>query len=334
MTIGGELYQLLWQAMDIRASDPDEAIRLLTRGKQLAEQNDNKYWMVTFDHWRLQVLLNYKRDFTTANRLAVEAAIEARKPVYQQYSSYICVQQDMILVYKGIDPIGYAPEIKEAIDLTLDQTSPGTSCYFCLRRSLADYYTLIGDTEEAKNRLAEYYALTSTNRFYRVQAVTRICVFTFQEQAWSDLRQAAQYGASIATDEDSVDDWLTLKAWEMIAQYHLENKEEASKLYFIIQQKRRGLKMVPGRDYYQAVCAYHEATGDLAAALAARDEQLSHLCNSGQYYWECECQLERIRLLKQMGQPYGDAVNAVYGVAQKLKSHDIMQQRIENIAKA
>src|SRR5689334_10793262 len=112
------------RAMSLRESDPDMAIDMLNEIREEAIKSNSYYWRILSEHWRVQVYISFKRDFVNANRYAVEAAIEARKPEYRNFREFVCVQNNLILVYEGIDPLGYADEIKEAIDFTIDQTHP------------------------------------------------------------------------------------------------------------------------------------------------------------------------------------------------------------------
>jgi hypothetical protein len=320
------------RAMELRESDPDASIELLSKLREEAIKRGSNYWRLIAEHWRVQVYISFKRDYLNANRLAIEAAVESRKPEYQHYQEYICIQNDLILVYNGIDPIGYAAEIKEAIELTINQTNPNMSCHYCLNHRLADYYLNIGQEQKARDQSAKFFAMTHSQAHYRIQAYEQICYFSRQDEAWADLLEIARQGYKLAADNDDESPWINLKSFELLALQKLEQREAAQSVYNLLKYRTASLKMVQSEDYYANLVAYQEALGNLEAALTVRNEQLETFNQAGRHYWEAMARIDKIRLLRLLGRDYREEKQSVRQIAQKLKSPEMIIARLETIA--
>jgi hypothetical protein len=317
--LGYSFYLEFDKAINLRESEPDLSISILSQMREEAIKQGNLYWRLLAEHWRVQVYIAFKRDYISANRYAVEAAIESRKPEFQRYQEYICIQNDLISVYSGIDPIGYAPEIKEAIELTIDQTNPKMNCHYCLNHRLADYYLNMGDEQKARDQAAKFFAITDSQIHYRIQAYERLCYFSRQDEAWTDLLTIARQGYELATENDDESAWINLKSYELLALQKLGQLEAAQNSYDLLKYRAASLKMVQSEDYYDNLVAYEEERGELETALVLRDKHLDIFQNAGRYYWEALARLDKVRLLKLLGRDYQEESQKVRLLAQKLK---------------
>ncbi|GAB5493460.1 MAG: hypothetical protein Phog2KO_36750 [Phototrophicaceae bacterium] len=314
------LYFQYQSAMELRESDPDEALRRLNKIRDEAIDKQNDEWRLIAEHWRTQIYMNWKKDFITANRLAVEATVEARQEKYRQYQEYVCVHNDLLLVYKGIDPVGYAKEIKEAIDLTIGLTTPDMSCHYCMHRDIIDHHIHIGEEDIAREKNDEFFAMTQNQPHYRLQSLDHYCYFMFDSQNWSDLRDVTQAGTQLAGELKDESAWIDFKCYEMIALFHLEKPELAQKVHDIVQYRVGTLKMVQGYNYYYLTCIYQELQGNLADAIRIIKEYIQTLKGSGRPYWESKAQLELIRLLKKNQDDYQDAIQEFHQITANLKN--------------
>lgn len=326
-----ELYFQFQKAMESRESDPDEAIRMLTKIREQAIERKNYEWRLIADHWQTQVNIAWKKDYNAANRLAVEAAIESRQPQYREFREYICVQNDLLLVYKGIDPVGYAPEIKEALDLTINMTTPDMACHYCLNRGLIDYHRFIGEDKTAREQTAKFFAMTYQEPHYRIQAYEQMALFAYEDQSWEDLLSLAQQGAILAGEQKDEAAWIGLKSYEMIALYHLGKVDEAQKAHDLVNYRVSTLKMVQGHTYFTTMSEYQEVQGNLQAALQIIDDYILTLQNTGRPYWECKATLERIRLLKALGEDYMADVGKFRQIADTLKASSQFDSQVTEI---
>lgn len=326
-----ELFFQYQKAMELRESDPDETIRLLTKIREQAIERKDYEWRLVADHWQTQVYINWKKDYNAANRLAVEAAIESRQKQYREFREYICVQNDLLLVYKGIDPVGYADEIKEAIDLTINMTTPDMPCHYCLNRGLIDYYKFIGNDESAREQTAKFFAMTYQEPHYRIQAYEQMAYFAYQDDSWNDLLSLAQQGATLAGEQEDESAWIGFKSYEMIAFYQLARIDDAQKAHDLVNYRVSTLKMVQGYTYFTLMSKYQEIQSNLHAALQIIDDYILTLQNTGRPYWECKAYLERIRLLKTLGEDYRADVEKFRQIADTLKASSQFDSQLAKI---
>src|SRR5262249_62189290 len=74
------LLPIFENASKFAKTDPDVMLGLLAEGRALAQQLDETWWVLFFDHWRLQALLHFKYDYRDVMDAAVQATPEARQP--------------------------------------------------------------------------------------------------------------------------------------------------------------------------------------------------------------------------------------------------------------
>jgi hypothetical protein len=307
------------RAMSLRESEPDMAIDILNQIRDEAIKSNQYHWRLLAEHWRVQVYISFKRDFVSASRFAIEAAVESRKPEYRNFREFVCVQNNLILVYEGIDPLGYADEIKEAIDLTIDQTNPQMSCHYCLNHRLMDYHLNNGELYKARDQAAKFFAITHAQLHYRIQAYEKLCYFSREDKAWSDLLELSRRGQEAASKNNDESSFIALKAYETLALQELGMYKEAEDAYQLQKLHAAGLKMVLSDDYFDTLVAYHEAQGKLEAALEIRKIHLEKFENAGRTYWECLARLDEIRLLRLLGRDIQAKSQTLRELAQQLK---------------
>src|SRR5262245_57915305 len=151
---GDEQRLRLWETQ-LRASgfgkeQPDLMLATLQEGRVLAQQLGESWWVLHFDHWRLQVLLHYKFDYRTVLDIAVKATLEARKPGYAQLPQRVCLHEDLIYAYLGIDPLGYADAIRQALDYMATEVSDDVECRYCVQNCRTEFALIRGDLNEAE----------------------------------------------------------------------------------------------------------------------------------------------------------------------------------------
>ena len=67
------------RAFKFRETDPDQAIQLFYEARQLAEQLEEPWWIMTADHWRLAAMMHFKKDYRQVVELAVQNVVMAAK---------------------------------------------------------------------------------------------------------------------------------------------------------------------------------------------------------------------------------------------------------------
>ena len=144
-----ELYWLHRHAMKVDDDNPQAAFAALEEGRIRAHALGDGWWTLFFEHWKLQNLLNKQRDYNKARDLAARAAIEARKPAYARLPQRVCLQEDLICSFVGIDARGHAKLIEEALDYMEREAAPDAECYLCLQALKRDFLFDCGRNDEA-----------------------------------------------------------------------------------------------------------------------------------------------------------------------------------------
>src|SRR5205823_5605268 len=73
------------------------------------------WWVLFFDHWKVEALIYYKEDYRAVIDLAVQATLELRKPGFEQYPLRFGVYCNLVAAYLCVDPRGHAGAIREAL---------------------------------------------------------------------------------------------------------------------------------------------------------------------------------------------------------------------------
>ena len=96
---------------------------LYEEGLRLAKQLGEPWWAMYYAQRRIQARMFWGDHFDDALAWAVESALEARKPQYASFPELFTVYFNLLLAYIGVDPAGYAAEIRQAIR-SLEQDVP------------------------------------------------------------------------------------------------------------------------------------------------------------------------------------------------------------------
>lgn len=321
------LVELFYAANRAEDVDPHWQLSLLDEGIALSRQMAEPWWELCFIHLRLLTLMADKGEYSQALEEAVQATVAARKPAMRDCPQRVCVHEDLIRAYMGIDPIGYAPQIEQALAYMEQEVSPNVECYHCLLGKRAQFELRKGNAEKAlnveMNRLARLDGRNDEDKSdYRVNVYLGLCGIAFKLQDWPKLAEYAHLGMQAI--ERSYWSWTAHRfiyaAWQACAAASLDQMPQARRF---ARQARLQVERWPGKpplDYYDALTTYFQKVGDLENALTLRHKQLTELVNTGQWATECHCRLEICRLLFQLGQPTLEAIAATRAAAQKLKN--------------
>ena len=320
------LIELFYAANRAEEVDPNWQLSLLDEGLVLARQLNEPWWELCFTHLHLLTLMADKGEYNQALAKAVQATVAARKPAMSDCPQRICVHEDLIRAYMGIDPLGYATQIEQALQYMEAEIHPKVECYHCLLGKRAQFELKKGNLEKALavelGRMARLEDRAEEDKDdYRVNVYLGLCAIVFKMQDWPKLAEYARLGMKAI--ERSYWSWTAHRfiyaAWQACAAAHQEQPIPAKRY---ARQALTQAERWPGKpptDYYDALCGYHSALGQPAQALALRQQQLNELVNTGQLATECQCRLEICRLLVQLGEPVTQAIADTRAAALRLK---------------
>ncbi len=322
-----------WRAQNLREQDPELALEEFRIARKLATQAGDPRALLEIDHWTLQAMIYRARDFTAALPLAVQATIEARKPQFQDMMERICVHDDMIGTYLGIDPLGYDAMIEQAMDYMERETPPGIQCAYCLQSYRASFALHCGRYEEAAQRISEYLAMSEHFQHHFLAAQVMLCQYTYRQGQWEAMLKIAQQLESDLLDDDGyLQDLCLVLAAQALGQRKQGDEAAATLAYRRAVTKAASTRVVMEPMYFDLLADYHEASGGLEEAANLRQRQLEQMAGKGQHYWEARARLHRLSLLKRLGQPIEAEIEPTRQVIQRLQQPAELLTALEKLS--
>ena len=145
------LWEIQGEASRFGRAEPERKLAKLEEGRALAQRLGESWWVLHFDHWRLQVLMHYLLDYRPeVLDLAVRSTLEARKPQYARLPQRICLHEDLIYAYLGVDPLGHADAIRQALDYMRKEVSEDLECRYCVQNCRTEFALRRGALDEAE----------------------------------------------------------------------------------------------------------------------------------------------------------------------------------------
>ena len=311
------LYQDCWGQFEANSS---KAELLLRQGRALAESAGEPFWVVFFDYWLADLALWYQQDFNAGLERAVRAAVEARKPAYQNWPFTPRVHYTLASAYSAIDPLSYADLIREVLgsletDLNYDidvwRLIPGVEWNLCQARSDAE-----GILKAARTALDR-----SQNDSFRLSgACDELCYASYFARRFEDLLELGQIGEMHArAAQNRRSNLASLQLWQAIGASRTSDTELARRKLQSALATLARLGDSPRRAQIMALPFYYEVVGDLDKALVVRQDQLARAIHGGNAYNEYCYRLQCCRLSKIMGTLTEADVTAARAALQQLK---------------
>jgi hypothetical protein len=318
-------------------SNPAQALALYEQGRRLAETLHEPWWVMYFTHWKLQVLLNTRPDLVEAQRLAVQATLEVRKPVYEGLPQRVCLHDDLVNTYLGADPAGHAAAISEALAFMEADVAPGMECRYCIQGDFADFHLGISDLAGAEAAcmrilaMAEDEPAATTRAHHGMTALSRLCEIAFLRQDWAALGRSAAWGEALHQEVPRPQLLAEFLQWQALLVRRDGDTRRAARLSRRAESTVAASGAVPRTAYFDALCAYHLAGEDAGKALASRERELALIAGSGMRQREAHCRLERCRLLARLGLPLQEALEEAGSAARQLRRPEALLAELEQI---
>jgi hypothetical protein len=330
----GELHR---DAYRFRESDPNHALALLVQGRSLAEVLQEPWWMLYYDQQKIHALLHFKQDYRHVLEQAVRNVLESRKPIYAGFPRRLMIHGDLVSAYLGIDPLGYADPIRQALDY-LDAETPAQGDERYLLLGNQRQFALEGDCLDEAERFSlcslELAAMDpdrSRARHFLVFTYSGLAEIAFRrgdERGLADSARAGEEQAQIVGHQiELAGFWL----WQAFLARRAGDEKRAASLYKQAQGRFRRLQMPPDTSYRDAECAFHELANRLDLALAVRETELACLRDRGRLWAECRCLLRRASLLRRLGKQSLEALDDARRAAQRLRDPQPALAQIERI---
>jgi hypothetical protein len=298
-------------------ADADKSIALCLEGRELAEQCGEAWWILYFEYRRVHTLQR-QHNIQAARDAVLSALVEARKPQYTECPQRICLHEAAIWIYMDIDPIGYSPQIREAMAYMDREIPPDLSCRFCHSALEIAFHYERDEYAEAEALALRYLEATQNQLHYQSTALLFLCAINAARGNWSSILEWARE-AEVQTRRNQIEhDEATSIAWQAAALRRAGHTEEARQAYRNAEAKAAALPTMPTGYYYSAVCAYHEQQGEYAEMLELRRRQRTQLQSTDLLKRRCDVQLAICRLQQQLGQDWQPAADELRSLARQM----------------
>lgn len=325
------------EAYRFRESDPDHALALIAQGRALAERLREPWWVLYYDQQRVHALLHFKQDYRDVLDLAVRNTLEVRKAAYVDFPRRLMIHGDLVSAYLGIDPVGYAEPIRQALDY-LDQETPseGDDRYLVLgsRRQFALDRGRLEEAEQYSQRSLELAAADSDRgraSHFLVFTYSGLCEIAWRKSDWEMLANACEVGEEMAQLVGHKVELAGFWMWQALVHLRRGVAGRAEQLSRRAVRRLEGLGMPPDSSFRDAECAYHEGTGALDRALLAREAELAQLQGRGRLALECASLTQRAWLLHKLGRLEEADLARCLRASERLRKPGPALERIERI---
>lgn len=328
----GKLPQLYNLARQKFENASEEALMLLTQGRDLAEKHDEPCWQLFFNYWISEIYIYYKDDQALGLDLAVRNAVEARKPQYSACPVRARVLRALIDAYATSDPISYSDQILENLDYLEQNVALDIDTWRLIESRRATLALEFNNLDEAQGAALHYMERSDNNEFRLRGAYDMLCEIAYRRGNIEEALKHAQAGETVSRRvHNSRRIIITFVLWQAVCQRKLGNEAEAQRLY-----NTAILRATSGEGkitcYAQnLVCEYHEIGGEFEQALQWRSEQINQVISTHNPHLECECRRKLCRLRALMGLPFEEELAAAHEAANRLLKPDYFIAKLHRI---
>ncbi len=320
--------QATWQ----REDNPQAALMLYRQARELARRGGQQpQEALRIDYTIGQIYLYDLLDFGKGLEVAVETALEARKPHYDDRELRFLIEDNLMCAYMGIDPHGYAPLIAEAIEQMKQPMPPTLDGITTVQWALARFALVMERWEEAEREIQRYLAMSQSIWHDTTLALALLGQLMLEQKRWVELLICAERGLTFMIYPIYSASAAELLAAAALTQHHLGQPEAAALSAQRAVRRAAASRRSVDSPYYDALCAYHENSGDPATALDLRRTQVAGMASKGQLYWEARARLALIRLLKLTGQPVADEAAQARSIIRKLRQPDRLLNTLSDL---
>jgi hypothetical protein len=321
---------ILTEPLTILITDPTRAFTMLSQGREIAERIEEPGWMVLLDHWRTRALRSAGQ-FRLAQEIALSAALYSRKPPFNQFPQRFCIQlEDVVGVSMRIDPEGFEPQINAALEYVEAGTTPGLECSWCLPINRGSFAEYLGQYGAARKYALQALSLSGGIAYREAQVYYHLCFIAAEGDDWQTVRSWAIESEASARRSKHPEYIADALFWQALVARWEGDEQTARRQYREAEAQIRPYPDLAHIGVYQR-CRYHEAGGELACAVAIREQQIARIAGQGLFFTECTNRLAHCRLLLRLGQSIEREKETFLQVAQGLRHPESMLQRLERL---
>jgi hypothetical protein len=322
-----------------REKDPDASWNAFREGRQIAEGLREPWWVLYFAKMCIDARMHFKRDFRDILDDAVACVLEVRKSTNAQYPGRHGVWDSLVAAYLGIDALGHADSIRDALQYLETEISeePGGERYLLLARQrifalecgqLKDAY----DVAMRELKLASGDPTGSRAVHFGTFAFCALCQIAGTVGDWPTLGEWSNTAEALAREVGHQCELAEALAWQAVAALQAGQGEQARRTQQTAVSHMGRLGMPPKQGYFQALATFHEMIDDLPGALAVREAELASVLDRGRLLYEARTHIQRCALLARLGQLRPEDLDAARQATGRLRKPESLLVQIEQLA--
>jgi hypothetical protein len=330
----------LEQAESYSSEEPDARLALYERGRELAAQMQEPWWVVLFEYWKCETLLYYKHDPEAALQLAARLVVETRKPQYAALPERVGLSLNFIAAYSKIDPIGYQKPIWDAIEAGQDDWAIYEGYHQVYWQLRTRFLTAI-DNPEALDAAWDHYQVSwqfhantgDSSAHYVIYALADLlpALWLFdRESARLQTAEMAELGRELSPLSDNDRLVAVFTMWSALGARFEGDEEEAARFYRRAFEKQANLS-VPRNAIYFAALAFHEAGGEWDRMLAVCEEAIEVAIAHKLRFETATLRWRKCEILKRMGRGWDEEATRLRVTVASLPSKAHWEDRLATL---
>jgi hypothetical protein len=326
---------LMAESYNYRESDTPRMIAMLKEGRRLAEEEKQPWFMLHFDQAIVHAILHFQQDYREVLDLAVRNMLESKKPQYEGLPFGSLILNDMLSAYIGIDPLGYADAIREAMALQDSLVPPISNERYLLLGARRICALAEGDFDRAETITASSLQLADADpdrsraAHFSVFSYNCLAEVMFNRNDMARFEDLIPIGEKFAREAEHQLEWFGFRICRAYLARTKGDEETAQKYYNEGTAGWARLTMPPDCSYRDIQTGYHLLANDVESALAVRTEELARAVDRGRFHYETLVRIKRLALLQRLNRLSEDEVAKTRAVIAKLRAPQTHLAKLE-----
>ncbi|MBW3634962.1 MAG: hypothetical protein KY445_00675 [Armatimonadetes bacterium] len=333
------LLDLTEQMESLSKENPDQRLALCERGHTLATQFNEPWWSAFFGFWKCEILLYQKHDPEAALRVAAALVVETRGAGFRAFPYRVAIHLNFIAAYFKIDPIGYAPQIRAALENSEMEWDQYPSFYLLYWQLRTRFLTALDNPEAVEigwqhfGHACHYHATQDNgSSHYVIYALVDLlnALHRFDRtQARRQVVELAEMGADLSRRDANERLNAIFTMWRAVGARFSRNESEAKRFYRLAQQKQAALSP-PRNATFPIALVFHEAGGEGELALAICDEAIEVARSRAHWFEAASYGSRKCEILRGLNRPWQSEAAPLREVAAHLPSQEYWEEKLRD----
>ena len=297
-----EMLEVAMAAAKSAEGDFARGLVAIERGRALAMQVGEFWLALLFDYLHLLILSRSGR--LSESLTMVQALLEeVKKPIYKGMPLRVCLHEELVHLKLNMDPLGNMDLVRESLAYMEATVLPESTCAVCVGMLRRDMNRELGNWDEVGESLRAALIEDADADSTLATDYLQLCRVAYEREDWQKLRSWARKSEPPAQRAARHDCLAESAAWQALLARRAGDEVHAKRHAARAMQESTLGERPMDRDFYDAMCLYHESAGELGQALQMRHRQITSLSGKGRFAQESRCRVQICTLLLQMGRP-------------------------------